>query len=249
MCRTRLIEDKARLGVFLSVLGFGMGNYKDSIMEKLADRGNGSYAYIDSLKEAHKVLVQELAGTLVTIAKDVKLQIEFNPAKVQAYRQIGYENRQLRDEDFNNDQVDAGEIGAGHTVTALYEVVPVGAAMTLPAVEPLKYRAPTPLAAPQSGELATVKIRYKPLTASDSRLASFSITDNHRFWKEASADFQFASAVAEFGMLLRGSRQRGSTSWNSALELTQSGRGADRQGHRAEMVQLVELAARLQQSR
>lgn len=246
---TRLIENKARQGVFLSVLGFGMGNYKDSMMEKLADRGNGNYAYIDTLKEAHKVLVQELTGTLVTIAKDVKLQIEFNPAKVKAYRQIGYENRQLRDEDFNSDQVDAGEIGAGHTVTALYEVVPVDVAIALPSVDPLKYRAALPPAAPQSGELATVKIRYKSPTAEKSQLSSFPITDRLLSWKEASADFQFASAVAEFGMLLRGSKQRGSSSWTSVLELARRGRGADPHGYRAEMVQLVELAARMQESR
>lgn len=246
---TRLIENKARQGVFLSVLGFGMGNYKDSTMEKLADRGNGNYAYIDTLKEAHKVLVQELSGTLVTVAKDVKLQIEFNPAKVRAYRQVGYENRQLRDEDFGNDKVDAGEIGAGHTMTALYEVVPVGVPIDLPSMEPFKYRAPVPPSAPQSGELATLKIRYKSPTADNSQLSAFPITDSSLSWKEASADFQFASAVAEFGMLLRGSQQRGSASWQSVLELGRRGRGADPHGYRAEMVQLVELAARLSESR
>ena len=159
---TRLIEEKARTGVFLSVLGFGTGNFNDAGLEALADRGNGNYAYIDGIREARKVLVQEVGGTLFTIAKDVKFQVEFNPVEVTAYRLIGYENRILRDQDFNDDTKDAGEIGAGHTVTALFEVVPDGVEINVPGVDPLRYQAPTrPSTEAGSGEMLRVKIRYK----------------------------------------------------------------------------------------
>jgi len=171
---TRLIEENARSGVFLSVLGFGMGNYKDSTLEELAGQGNGNYAYIDSINEARKVLVDEINSTLITIAKDVKIQIEFNPLQVSAYRLIGYENRLLRQEDFNDDTKDAGEIGAGHTVTALYEIVPAGRGLQIPGVDPLKYQTPmrtTEVA--QSGELLTLKLRYKQPDGQTSRLLEF----------------------------------------------------------------------------
>ena len=172
---TRLIEDNARSGVFLTVLGFGMGNYKDSTLEKLADMGNGNYAYIDNINEARKVLVDEINSTLITIAKDVKIQIEFNPLQVSAYRLIGYENRLLRQEDFNDDTKDAGEIGAGHTVTVFYEIVPAGRGLSIPGVDPLKYQTPmgtTEVA--QSGELLTLKLRYKQPDGQTSRLPGVS---------------------------------------------------------------------------
>jgi Ca-activated chloride channel family protein len=204
----RLIEEKRKTGVFLSVLGFGEGNLKDSTMEKLADSGNGNYSYIDSLAEARKVLVSEAGATLFTIAKDVKVQVEFNPRQVSAYRLLGYENRLLRSEDFADDRKDAGEIGAGHSVTALYEIVPAGAPMPLPAVDLLKYRDEhRPSAAAASGELLTVKLRYKEPDGEQSRLQSVSVAASAA--EPPSADLQFASAVAAFGMLLRDSEHKG----------------------------------------
>src|SRR5213082_3904941 len=186
----RLIEEKAKTGVFLSVLGVGDDNLKDSTMQKLADKGNGNYAYLDSLDEARRVLVQQMNGTHVTIAKDAKIQVEFNPARVASYRLIGYEKRLLRREDFNNDKVDAGEIGAGHTVTALYEIVPAGTGATDPAasvppVDPLKYQSPNPNAAAtayadpkRSDETLTVKLRYKKPDGDTSELTERAFTDN-----------------------------------------------------------------------
>jgi len=240
---TRLIEERARSGVFLTVLGFGMGNYKDSTLEKLADRGNGNYAYIDSLSEARKVLVEQAAGTLLTIAKDVKIQVEFNPAKVNGYRLIGYENRMLRAEDFNNDQKDAGEIGAGHTVTALYEVVPVGRDVPAVAVDPLKYQpAAEPAAANPSDELLTVKVRYKAPDEDVSRLLSVPLMDRETRTDQVTADWQFAAAVAAFGLLLRDSPYKGEATWDAVLELAEAGVGTDRAGHRAEFVKLARQA-------
>jgi Ca-activated chloride channel family protein len=242
----RLIEREAKSGVYLSVLGFGKGNLKDSTMEKLADRGNGNYAYVDTLQEARKVLVEQMTGTLITVAKDVKLQIEFNPNAVAAYRQIGYEDRQLRDEDFRNDKIDAGDIGAGHTVTALFDVVPVGVPTKLPIVDPLKYRAPAPLVAGvDPNELATVKIRYKPPAGAVSTVSSFTVKNDARSWSQASPDFRFAAAVAEMGMLLRGSKYRAGATWASELALARSALGDDREGYRAEMIRLSEQAEKL----
>ncbi len=219
-----LIEEKARTGVFLSVLGFGMGNYKDSTLEKLADKGNGNYAYIDTQAEARKVLVEEMGSTLMTIAKDVKIQIEFNPAKVNGYRLIGYENRVLADRDFNDDTKDAGEIGAGHTVTALYEIVPAGVEMGPPPVDPLKYQpSPTPEATPQpvvvSDEMMTVKLRYKEPDGQKSKLITRPVTDTGKTLAEVSSDFRFASAVASFGMILKDSRYKGDATFASVLDL------------------------------
>jgi Ca-activated chloride channel family protein len=244
---TRLITDKAKSGVFLSVLGFGMGNYKDSTMEMLADKGNGNYAYIDNLNEGRKVLVEQMSGTLVTIAKDVKIQIEFNPAQVNSYRLIGYENRLLAKEDFNNDKKDAGEIGAGHTVTALYEVVPAG--MTpdeAPAVDPLKYQKPArPAVASGNDELLTLKLRYKQPDGDTSRLLSTPIKDTDKSYARATTDFKFAAAVAEFGMVLRHSPYQGDASLNSAWERTKASLGNDPEGYRAEFLTLIETAQRL----
>ncbi len=240
---TRLIEEKRSSGIFLSVLGVGTGNVKDSTMEKLADRGNGNYAYLDTLHEARKVLVHEAGATLVTVAKDVKIQVEFNPAHVAAYRLVGYENRMLRNEDFNNDKKDAGEIGAGHTVTALYELVPPGADADVPSVDPLKYQRPTaPAGGAPTDEVMTVKLRYKAPDADDSRLMSVAVKNRI---SEPSANIGFAAAVAEFGMLLRNSESRGSATHADAAALARRFRGADPDGYRAEFIKLVELAGSL----
>jgi len=248
----RLIEEKAHNGVFLSVLGVGTDNLKDSTMQKLADKGNGNYAYLDSLDEARKVLVQQMNGTLVTIAKDVKIQLEFNPARVASYRLIGYEKRMLRKEDFNNDKVDAGEIGAGHTVTALYEVVPVGAAInpaaTVPAVDPLKYSSSeksTSAQSPSSNEMLTVKLRYKKPDGDRSELLERAVTDTSTKFENAPADLKFAAAVAEFGMILRDSNYKGDGTFAAVLEWAEEGKGKDTNGYRSGFIELVRKAQAL----
>jgi Ca-activated chloride channel family protein len=242
----RFVEDQAREGVFLTVLGFGMGNYKDDRLEQLADRGNGNYAYIDSPREAHKALVEQIGGTLITIAKDVKIQVEFNPAEVEAYRLIGYENRLLRREDFNDDRKDAGEIGSGHTVTALYEIVPRGEPMRLPAVDPLKYQTePESSRASASGEVFTVKLRYKDPDGTRSRLIEHPVSDGQSGIRNASDDLRFAAAVAAFGMILRGSEQSGEADHDLVLSLARDAIGEDVGGHRREFLQIVREAAGL----
>jgi Ca-activated chloride channel family protein len=238
---TRLVEEKAKGGVALTVLGLGMGNYKDSMLEKLADKGNGNYAYLDTLQEAKKVLVEQASGTLVTIAKDVKLQVEFNPARVQAYRLIGYENRLLRSEDFNDDLKDAGELGAGHTVTALYELVPVDEHVELPAVDALKYQRPGAVTGEAGAELLTVKLRYKHPVGDTSRLLSIPVVDAPL--REPSPDARFAAAVAEFGLLLRDSPHKGRASWGEVLELATASAGND--PYRREFLELVRQAQSL----
>ncbi|HTQ02717.1 MAG TPA: von Willebrand factor type A domain-containing protein [Polyangiaceae bacterium] len=245
----RLIEDKRKTGVFLTVLGFGEGNVKDSTMEMLADKGNGNYAYVDSLAEARKVLVREAGSTLVTVAKDVKLQTEFNPARVQSYRLIGYENRLLADQDFNDDAKDAGDMGAGHSVTALYEVVPVGAPAPsgqAPAVSPLKYQNGASLApAAKEPELLTVSVRYKaPLGNTSEKIASV-VVDRPVPFASASADHRFAVAVAEFGQILRGSKAVGRLGLEQARQTASTALGADAAGERRELVALIERAARI----
>jgi Ca-activated chloride channel family protein len=244
---TRLIEEKAKSGIFLTVLGFGMGNYKDSTLEKLADRGNGNYAYIDTLQEARKVLVEEIGGTLATIAKDVKIQVEFNPAEVQAYRLVGYENRLLRDQDFNDDTKDAGEIGAGHTVTVLYELVPRGVKMDLPpAVDPLKYQPqPSVNQSESSGEMLTLKLRYKEPDGDMSQLIEIPVRAEARSLEQASGDFRFAASVAGFGMLLRDSTFKGNLNFDRVLQLAEESIGADPQGYRKDFVNLVKKARAL----
>ena len=240
----RMIEEERKTGVFLSVLGVGRDNLKDDRMEMLADKGNGNYAYLDSLHEARKVLVHEAGSTLVTIAKDVKIQVEFNPRTVSAYRLIGYENRLLRREDFNDDRKDAGEIGSGHSVTALYEIVPVGVELE-PPVDPLKYQREVPLAptaASASDELLTVKLRYKAPDGDTSRLLTRVVG---RQTGTMSANVGFASAVAEFGLLLRESPNRGSSSFESLTARARRFRGDDAGGYRAEFVRMAELAASL----
>jgi Ca-activated chloride channel family protein len=243
----RLIEDKAKSGVFLSVLGVGMGNYKDATLEMLADKGHGNFAYLDTLNEARKVLVEQMNGTLITVAKDVKVQVEFNPAVVDAYRLIGYENRALRNEDFNNDLKDAGDMGAGHTVTVLYEVVPRGVGIGAPGVDPLKYQqsvAPPPTRN-ASNETLTVKLRYKEPTASDSKLLSFPLVDREQTFARASIDFRFAAAVASFGMILRDSPYKGSATFDSTLQLAEDSLGSDRSGYRREFMQLIQRARQI----
>ena len=239
----RLIERERENGVFLTVLGFGMGNYKDSKMEVLADKGNGNYAYIDDIMEAKKVLVNEFGGTLFTIAKDVKLQIEFNPAQVKAYRLIGYENRQLQAEDFNNDRKDAGELGSGHTVTALYEIIPVskeGADQYTQDVDPLKYQQNQVVDKNVlSKELLTVKFRYKQPTGSSSKLLSRVVNSNAVRFSRSSDNFRWSAAVAAFGMLLRDSEFKGNASYAGVIELAQQAKGADKHGYRREFIELV----------
>ena len=240
---TELIEQERESGVFLSVLGVGTGNLKDSTMEKLADKGNGNYAYLDSLHEARKVLVREAGATLTTIAKDVKIQVEFNPESVAGYRLIGYENRVLRNEDFSDDKKDAGEIGEGHSVTALYEIVPAGTSVDVAAVDPLRYQQPatrTPPAA--SSELATIKVRYKAPDGDVSRLLTRVLLNADA---PMSPNLAFASAVAEFGMLLRNSKHKGSASYSAAAARARNFRGSDPEGYRAEFIKLVDLTAAL----
>ncbi|WP_078063162.1 YfbK domain-containing protein [Solirubrum puertoriconensis] len=239
-----LIKQERESGVFLSVLGFGTGNLQDSKMERLADKGNGNYAYIDNLAEGRRVLVQQFGGTLFTLAKDVKLQVEFNPARVQAYRLIGYENRLLADEDFNNDKKDAGELGAGQQVTALYEVVPVGAP---PVVDGLKYQpvaqAPTGAA---TAELLTVKMRYKEPQSQQSRLVSQALgAADAKSITDGSENLRWAAAVAQMSLLLRQSERRGNATWDNTLQLARPARGRDDDGYRAECIRMMEAAAGL----
>jgi Ca-activated chloride channel family protein len=237
----RLIEEKREQGTFLTVLGFGRGNLKDSKMEQMADRGNGNYAYIDNLLEARKVLVNEVGGTLLTVAKDVKLQVEFNPARVRAYRLIGYENRLLANEDFNDDTRDAGEMGAGHTVTALYEIIPVGARSDarVRGVDEPRYQTPSrPAAASRGAELAFVKIRYKLPDGATSRLMEEPVLDRRG---AVSRDLAFAAAVAGFGMLLRESEHAGTLTLPDVIRMAERSRGPDPDGYRAEFIRLAHL--------
>ncbi len=243
----RLIEEKAKSGIFLSVLGFGTGNYKDSTMEQLADRGNGNYAYIDTFNEARKVLVDEMSGTLLTIAKDVKIQVEFNPALVAGYRLIGYENRMLAAEDFNDDKKDAGEIGAGHTVTALYEIVPPGVPIgNESTIDALRYKKPqVETETVYQNELLIVKLRYKHPKSDVSRKIEFPMKNGRHSFENASDDFRFATAVAGFGMLLRDSEFKGDLSYEQILEWATSAQGRDEFGYRREFINLVRNAAAL----
>lgn len=249
----KLITEKARSGVFLSVLGYGTGNLKDRTMETLADKGNGNYGYIDSLSEARKLLVEQMTGTLITIAKDVKIQVEFNPAQVASYRLIGYENRLLAKEDFNDDTKDAGEIGAGHSVTALYEIVPVGLTPPTAPVDPLKYQTPPPVAggidpgspaapAPSSPELLTVKLRYKTPDAATSQLIEVPVTDKKTTLAAATPEFKFTTAVAAYGLMLRQSSYRGPLTWDQIRNLALEGKTPDPHGYRTEFLQLLDKA-------
>ncbi len=241
----KLIESKRNDGIFLTTLGFGMGNYKDSKMEVLADKGNGNYMYIDSILEAQKALVNEFGGTLFTIAKDVKLQIEFNPAKVKSYRLIGYENRMLKSEDFNNDKKDAGELGSGHSVTALYEVIPVGVESSFDLVDALKYQPAKKQEPVQvtksdfSNEILTVKFRYKKPDGDVSKLIVHPLVDQHVALDKTSDNFRWSAAVAAFGMILRESDYVKNYSTSEAIQLAQSAKGKDVEGYRIEFINLM----------
>lgn len=238
---TRLLEEKRDEGIFITTLGFGMGNYKDSKMETIADKGNGNYFYIDDLAEARKTLVTQLDGTLYTIAKDVKIQIEFNPNKVKGYRLIGYVNRKLNKEDFNDDKKDAGELGAGHTVTALYEIIPASSDEKLPnEVDALRYQQPAKKKVDSSNEIATVKLRYKQPDGNTSKLLVKYVNDRDR--SEVSDNYNFSAAVAGFGMILRDSKYLNNMSYKDIIKWASASKGVDEEGYRSEFIQLVKMA-------
>lgn len=241
----RLIEVQRKSGVSLSVLGFGSGNLQDSQMEALADKGNGNYGYIDSVAEARKLLVEQAGGTLVTIAQDVKIQVEFNPALVSSYRLLGYENRRLNAQDFNDDNKDAGELGAGHTVTALYEVVPAGAQVVGKGIGPLRYQSAREVTGDAlDHELGLVKLRYQQPGGSPSTLMSTTVADEGLALAKTSDAFRFSAAVASFGMLLRNSKHAGSANFASVEALAKGATGEDDRGYRREFIDLVRRAAK-----
>jgi Ca-activated chloride channel family protein len=239
-----LIASKRKENIFLTVLGFGTGNYQDSKMEILADKGNGNYAYIDNILEAKKVLVKEMGGTLFTIAKDVKIQVEFNPKHVKAYKLIGYENRLLNDEDFNDDKKDAGELGAGHTVTAIYEIIPANSKETVSNVDPLKYQQAVKSLDDEamSNELLTVKLRYKDPKGTESKLIRHTLNNELTPFEKTSENCQFSLAVAEFSLILRDSKFKESASYKHVLKIAKRNKGDDTEGYRAEFIRLVETA-------
>ena len=241
---TRLIEAKAKSKVFLTVLGFGMGNLKDGTLETLADKGNGNYAYLDSAEEAYRVLVRQMGSTLMTIAKDVKVQVDFNPAKIAAYRLVGYENRVMPNQDFANDAKDAGEIGAGHHVTALYELVPAGKVPPVASVDASKFVEPA-RAKGDSLESLQVRLRYKQPEGDRSTLIERGVVDQGLDYSQASADFKFASAVAGFGMLLRNSPSKGNLGYSAVVELATPALAHDPHGYRKEFVELVQKAKQI----
>jgi len=245
----RLIEEKREDGVFMTVLGFGMGNYKDDKMEIIADKGNGNYAYIDNIQEARKVFITEFGGTLFTIAKDVKFQMEFNPARVKGYRLVGYENRLLNDEDFNDDKKDAGEMGAGHTVTALYEIIPAGSDESLKSIDPLKYQANRgdeksvkQVKADPRAELMTVKLRYKQPDGNTSTKVEIPVKGKVLDLGETSDNYRFSAAIAEFGLILRNSEYKEDASLEEVIAMAKGARGEDEEGYRSEFLKLVKLA-------
>ena len=245
----QLIEKERKSGVHLTVLGYGMGNYKDKKIQVLAEKGNGNHAYIDNLQEANRVLVGEFGATLHTVAKDVKLQVEFNPSQVQAYRLIGYESRLLKDEDFNNDAKDAGDMGAGHTVTAFYEVIPAGVKNEyVGKVDDLKYQKKEKMTLKPTGsdELLTVKLRYKAPDKDVSRKMELPFVDNKG--DSVSSDFRFASAVAMFGQLLRDSDFKGTADYDKVIKLAKQGLNNDERGYRREFIRLVEAAKGLEKT-
>lgn len=237
-----LISEKRQSGIYLTVLGYGMGNYKDDKLQTLAQKGNGNHAYIDNLQEANRVLVNEFGSTMYAVAKDVKIQVEFNPTYVNAYRLVGYESRLLNKEDFNDDTKDAGELGAGHTVTAFYEIIPVGVKNNFGGVDDLKYQKSTTKPA-QTGaannELMNVKLRYKPIESNTSLKIEQPVLVSDK-GKTMSEDYAFASAVAMFGQLLKNSYFKGDATYQQVVDLARKGMGEDRQGYRHEFVRLVE---------
>ena len=244
----RLVEEKRGLGVYMTVLGFGMGNIKDDKMEIIADKGNGNYAYIDNIQEARRILVQEFGGTLFTIAKDVKFQVEFNPAYVKSYRLVGYENRLLNDEDFNDDTKDAGEMGAGHTVTALYEIIPAGSEENPTLIDPLRYQSDHNSAVMRMPlrdtpeEMCNIKLRYKQPDGLTSMMFEKRVGTKVKAVNETSDRFRFSAAVASFGMILRNSQYKGSATLSDVITLASGARGSDPDGYRAEFVRLVQAS-------
>jgi len=235
-----MIEKERKSGVFLTILGYGTGNYQDAKMQKLAGKGNGNHSYIDNLSEARKVLVKEFGGTLFAIAKDVKLQVEFNPAKVQAYRLVGYENRMLNKEDFNDDLKDAGELGSGHTVTALYEIIPVGVKSEfVKSVDPLKYQKGNVQSSGGSNEMMTIKFRYKKPDGDVSKLITHPVLVNTG---STTDNFRFAAAVAQFGMLLRNSEFKQQSSYDNTWKLAKGALGEDQEGYRSEFIKMIKNA-------
>jgi len=236
----RMIEEKRQHGIYLTITGFGMGNYKDGRMEQISNAGNGNYFYIDNIKEAKKVFVTEMQANLFTIAKDVKIQVEFNPSKVQAYRLIGYENRMLKAEDFNDDKKDAGELGAGHTVTALYEIIPVGVdSEFIKNIDELKYQQNDLTPKSDSNELLTVKFRYKKPKEDTSRLITQTLKDKEIDLDETSNNFRWSAAVAEYGLIIRESEFEGKSNYNQVLTLAIGAKGKDKEGYRAEFIDMV----------
>ncbi|MBF0483730.1 MAG: VWA domain-containing protein [Candidatus Omnitrophica bacterium] len=236
-----MIEEKRKSGVYLTIMGFGMGNYKDEKIQQLADKGNGNAYYIDNIQEAKKVMVNELGSTLFTIAKDVKIQVEFNPAKIKEYRLVGYEKRALANKDFNDDTKDAGELGAGHTVTALYEIIPIDSKEVVASVDALKYQTTQVVS---SNELMTVKLRYKKLDQDVSALITQPVTAD-QIEANISGDMAFASAVAEFGLLLRNSMFKGAATYDQIITLAQGSIGKDEFGYRQQFVDMVKKAKNL----
>jgi Ca-activated chloride channel family protein len=247
---TDLVEKNRKDGVYLTLLGYGMGNYKDDRMELLADKGNGNYAYIDNIMEAKKVLVNEMASTLYTIAKDVKLQIEFNPAHVKAYRLIGYENRLLNKEDFKDDTKDAGELGAGHNVTAVYEIIPMDSKEMIPELDELKYQdIKISEAARKSPEVMTVKLRYKLPDSESSIPFDVPVLNKTKSIEQESETFLFSSAVIGYGMLLQDSQYKAALTWDMVKDLAKKSIGKDSEGYRAEFLTLIDIAAKLTEKR
>jgi Ca-activated chloride channel homolog len=245
----RLIEEKREKGVFITVLGFGMGNVKDDKMELIADKGNGNYAYIDNLMEARRVLVKEFGGTLFTIAKDVKFQIEFNPERIKSYRLIGYENRLLHDEDFNDDKKDAGDMGSGHNVTALYELVPSGSDEAVPSVDPLRYQKRENTETRHSAsEFLNIKIRYKQPDGKTSMLLEKPVKGEVEAFASASENLRFAASVTEFGMILRKSEFKGGSTLSSAIKIASGAKGYDDDGYRAELIRLMKTVSEMNKS-
>jgi Ca-activated chloride channel family protein len=244
-----LITEKAKTGVYLTVLGFGMDNFRDGTLKQLATKGNGNYGYIDNIKEAEKILVSQLSGTLITIAKDVKIQVDFNPATVGAYRLIGYENRVMRDDEFNDDKADAGDIGAGHTVTAFYELIPPGDEVdALPTKDPSKYGPPPSDWEPSYDEFLTVKVRYKLPHETESELLEYPVAeDSVKPAGEETLDFRFAASVTGFGMLLRDSPYKGTATFSSVINMAQNAIGPDKYNYRADFVELVKKAKTISQ--
>jgi Ca-activated chloride channel family protein len=242
----RLIEEKRKDDIYLTICGFGMGNYKDNRMEQISNAGNGNYFYIDNIQEAQKVFVKEMRANLFTIAKDVKIQVEFNPTKVKAYRLVGYENRVLANEDFEDDKKDAGELGAGHTVTALYEIIPADSAEEVKKTGALKYQeTKVKDTAASSAEIMTVKFRYKPPKEEKSKLIEHPVIDPGISLAETSDNFRFSAAVAGFGMLLRDSKFKGNLTYDAVIELAKGSKGKDPEGYRAEFIRLVETCSLL----